>query len=365
MRLLDKYILREFLIPLSFCVVGFSMMNVIYDLFGNVSKFIEARASAGLVLRYYSCIILKTLEYILPASLLFSTMYTQWRFAKNNELTAMRACGVGFSRIMMPYLTIAFLISIMSMVMKETVTPAATRWAETLSDSKFKSTKRQFHHDLAYYNSVNNREWMIGTIDLNDPKEIDNVRVRLERKDNSCFEEIFAKSAQWLDGQWWFFEGYRQPYNSDGIPDKGQKPIALNPAGELVPELTETPSDFTSEIISWEYLSAAQMLEYFRKHPHVSKEAIASKRTDFHARLALPWACLVVTLFGIPVGAKGIKQNALAGIFLAVAFFLGFYFLIHLGIFCGKKQIVWPWLGSWFSNIVSFILGLIMVSRMK
>lgn len=364
MRIMDKYILLEFLTPLFYILAGFSMMTVVFDLFGHLSNLLEAKAPIHLVAGYYGCIFLQTLEYILPASLLFATLYTQWRMAKNNELTAMRACGIGFSRIMVPYLAVAFSLSILSAVLKETVTPYTTQWAEELSANKFAIPEHKMYYNLAYFNGIDNREWLVDAIDMND-QWLAGIRVRLERKDNTCYEEISAKKGKWIDGQWWFFDGYRQTHNGDGVADKGKSPISISDAGEAIPELTETYSDITSEIRPWRSLSSREMHDYIYKHPGISREAIASNKTDYYARQSLPWACLLVTLFGVPVGARGSKQNPLAGIFLAVAFFLGFYFLTQFGIFCGKKHIVLPWLGAWLSNIVAAVAGVVMILRMK
>jgi len=365
MRVLDKYIFREFLIPLAFCLVGFSMLNVVYDLFGSFAKILDAKVSIVLVINYYFCIMLQTLEYILPDSLLLATLYTQWRLARNNELTAMRACGVSFYRIMVPYLVVATMFSIVSMVIKETVTPKTNAWVEELSENKFKESKHHYFSNLAYYNSIHSREWLVDMIDLRRPNTLGVVRVRLERKDKTCYEEIFAQKAKWLDGQWWFFNGYRQIHNTDGVPDRSIPPVMLADAGELIPELTETPTDLISEVRVWQHMSSSEMLDYLRKHPNISREAVADRKTDLHVRLAIPWACLLVTVFGIPVGAISSKQNVMAGIFIAVAFFLGFYLLLQMGIFWGKKQILFPWLGAWFSNIVSLAAGVVMIRRMR
>jgi len=364
MKIMDRYILHEFLIPFSFVLGGFSMMTVIFDLFGHLSQVLEAQAPLHLIIRYYGCVFLQTLEYILPASLLFATLYTQWKMARNNELTAMRACGVGFSRIMAPYLAVAFLASILSLTLKEAVTPHTTQWAETLSDNKFKIPKQQMYNNLAYFNNIDNREWIVDSIDLGD-QWMAGVRVMLERNDHTRYEEIYARKAKWMDGQWWFFQGYRQAYNADGVADKSKEKIPISNAGEPIPKLTESYSDLIADIKPWAFFSSMEMLDYLKKHPNISREARADKRTDLHARMALPWACLLVTLFGVPVGARGSKQNPLAGIFLAVAFFLGFYFLTQAGIFLGKKYIVSPWIGAWLSNIISAVAGITMIARMR
>jgi len=364
MKIMDRYILREFLIPFAYIIAGFSMMSIIIDLFNHLSEFIEAKASMWLIVRYYSCVFLQTLEYILPASLLFATIYTQSRMAKNSELTAMRACGVSFARMMTPYLAVAFTLSATAAILKETVTPSTTQWAETLSDNKFRPPKQQMINNISYYNSLNNRIWTIGSIDMADRWMAD-IKVKLERRDNSCYEEITAKSGKYMDGQWWFFDGRRQPCNADGIADKGKAPVIINPAGEAIPLLTENFYDVISERRKWEYFTTLEMLDYMEKHPNISREGLTSKKTDLHARLAIPWAGLLVTLFGIPVGARGSKQNAVVSIILAVALFLGFYFLTQFGIFCAKKHILWPWLGAWLSNIVASIAGMVMITKMR
>ena len=79
----------------------------------------------------------------------------------------------------------------------------------------------------------------------------------------------------------------------------------------------------------------------------------------------MPWACFIVTLFGIPAGTRSARQGVLIGILLAMGFFFGFYALGSIGGFLGRKQIIDPWLGAWFSNIVFFISGSVMLVRMR
>ena len=39
MRLLDRYLLRELLVPLFFCLVGFQIFWLAFDLFGNLQSY--------------------------------------------------------------------------------------------------------------------------------------------------------------------------------------------------------------------------------------------------------------------------------------------------------------------------------------
>lgn len=363
MKLTDKYLLRQYLVPLAYCLIAFCMVYVLYDLFDHLSRFIEAGTPLVLIIRYYLCLLTPTLEYLVPASLLLATLYTLWRLTRNNELTAMRASGVSLYRIMMPFLAVGLIFSITAAAIKETVAPQAGQWATDFKKHKFREMRHSVHFNQAYYNSAAHRLWLIEKIDLKNPHRLIGVKVKQEREDHSKAKEIVARKAEWLDGQWWFYNGHVQKFHVNESPNG--KPEALSPDGEEIPFLTEKASDFLNEIRPWEFFSSVEMVQYLASHPDLSDEDIARRKFDLHSRLAMPWACLIVTLFGIPAGARSGRQSALAGVLLAVAFFFGFYALTQLGMFLGKTQVIWPWLGAWLSNIIFLITGTNMVLRMR
>jgi lipopolysaccharide export LptBFGC system permease protein LptF len=107
------------------------------------------------------------------------------------------------------------------------------------------------------------------------------------------------------------------------------------------------------------------MVRYLKEHKGSSGKDIAQRKVELHRRLAMPWACLIVTLFGIPAGSKSARQNALSGVFLAVGFFLAFYFLNQVGAFLGIKEVISAWLGAWLSNIVFMIVGIWLMVRIR
>ena len=53
MRILDRYVIRECLKILGLCLVVFMGVYLVVDLFEKLGRFLEARADAGMILRYY------------------------------------------------------------------------------------------------------------------------------------------------------------------------------------------------------------------------------------------------------------------------------------------------------------------------
>ena len=363
MKLMDKYLLQEYLTNVAYCLVLFCMIYVIFDLFGHLTSFLDAKTPFYLICVYYICVMTPTLEYLIPASLLLATLYTLWQLTRNNEFTAMRASGISLFRIMMPFLGVGVVFTLVTAGIKESVGPRAAQWADTFNHAKFRTTRQSPYHNVAYYNRTTRRQWLIGKLDPRTPDLLLDIKIKQERPDGTTAEEIVAAKAEWINGQWWFFGMTVQPYDLNGNP-KGSRPREAG-AAKPMGSLTEQPSDFVNEVTPAEFLTSLDMARFIASHKDLSRERLAQKRFELHSRLAMPWACLIVTLFGIPAGASSGRQSALTGIFLAMGFFFGFYALIQVGILVGNRGVVAPWLGAWLSNIVFLAAGMLMMFRLK
>jgi lipopolysaccharide export system permease protein len=347
-------------------MAAFTMLFVLWDLFDHLSKFLEAKTPLSQILTYYGLFVLTTLEYLAPASLLLATLYAMWQLSRNNELTAMRASGIGFGRIMVPFLMVALIFTLASVLIKESVTPLALKWTREFKRDRYvkKGDKDILH--LAYYNSAHRRMWLVERIAPATPNRLAGVKLTEEREDGTRIRDLIADRAEWLDGNWWFHNLKIQYYTDQDIPDR--QPVPVLPGEDNVkelPYLTETPSHFLAEATQWPFLSTLEMIRYLQNHRNLSATVVAQKKYDIHSRLALPWACFIITLFAIPAGATTGRQHAMSGIFIALGFFFGFYILMQVGLFLGKTGIIEPWLGAWLSNIVFSVGAIAMIARMR
>lgn len=367
MKLMDKYLLREHLAAVFCCLAGFLLLFVVYDLFERLSRLLEAAVPFLLIVRFYLALVLPRLNILVPASLLLATLYTLWRMSRHNELTAFRACGVGLRRILLPFLAVGIAASLLSWLAEETVGPRATRWAYEFRTNGYRPVVRDRMEDLTFYHHSGRRWWKIGSVGLDTPHRLHDVQVGLERPDGSRLADLRADKAEWLDGQWWFYKPRVQAYderdNPVGVPSS---PLAGLDGALEIRFLNERPVDFINEGTSEEeYLSSMAILRYLRTHPGLSGRARAEMRLEVQRRMAMPWACFVVTLFGIPTGLRGSRHSAVASVFLAIALFLGFYGVMQAGVFLAMTQAVLPWVGAWLPNIVFSVAGLRMMTTME
>lgn len=366
MKIVARYLTREYIVNLSYCLAAFFMIFLVHDLFDHLAVIITNKTPWPGILKYYLCLIALSSEHLVPASLLLATLYTLWRLSHNNEITAMRASGISLYRIMAPFLVVGMIFVMLTGVLKEAVAPRAGFWAKTFSRNKFRAVDRLKYYSHAYYSSVGSRLWLIDIFDLKNPGRLRGVKVTQEREDGTRVSDSLAWRAEYLDGQWWFHGLQVQKYDEKDNPVGGLVPeAAVHESVREMTQFSEKPSDFAAGVKEWEFLSSLEMLEYIRKHSSLSSRTALHRRFDIHSRLAGPWACLIVTIFGVPAGVRGGRRNALTGIFLAISLFFAFYAVTHVGIFLGKRQIVWLWMGAWLPNLAFLSAGLVMTRRMR
>jgi len=364
-KLLDRYLLREYLAPVFYCLAAFYMVFIVYSLFRDLPQFLESQTSFPLILRYYACQVEYVVRFILPASLFFGTLYTLWRLGRNNELTAMRASGVSFTRMMAPFLLVGAALSLASLALNETAMPAAKEWAAEFMKNRFRPLPGARTRICKFYSSAKHREWTIDRFNPDLPGELVGVKVEQERPDGTRAELITADRAEYLDEQWWFHNPKVQRF--DANQDPLGAPESLAPDGYAViemPALTERPADFVTHSKAWEFLSTAEMIRHLAIQPEITQD-LSRRRFDVQQRLALPWACLVVTLFAVPAGSRGSRRSALAGIFTAMALFGSFYAVSQVGAFLGMRGLTWPWLGAWLGNIVFSLAAVALASESR
>jgi lipopolysaccharide export LptBFGC system permease protein LptF len=306
-----------------------------------------------------------TLEYVMPAALLLGTIYTLWHLSRHGELTAMRASGMSMMGLMAPFLAVGFAFSVATSLLEEFVVPRLGFWASQFYEDRFQHKAHKIYHDRAHYDSVGRRLWLIETFDLKRPDRLVGVKVSQERPDGSLERETYADTAEWLDGKWWFFNVSVQRYTPQGTPIGRLETVKASERGVEMPLLTETPTCFINEVKDWEHLSYREMKQYLHSHPFLSADLVARKRVDMQMHLAMPWACLIVTLFGIPAGVRGARESVITGILLTVGCFFVFYSLQQVGGFVAKRQLVSPWIGAWFANVVFLIVGTRMLFRIR
>ena len=377
MSLITRYLLRQFIGPLLVCLVAFNGIFILFDLFGHLSRFLDADLPLPAILKYYLGVVCTYSHWFLPASCMLATLYSMWRLSHHSELTAMRASGISFHMLTLPFFCTAIAMSLLTFANEELLAPRLGAWSDRLKESGFAETDPGPAKNVYFTNYEANRTWRIASVDLSsdatvarisapEPEEGGEpqpaVEIKARNREGRNVWGVRADRADYLDGHWWLTNPRQIQFDLDGmeLPDTAFRPVEL-PGNVPYPELTERPRDIRiAEQKDNAYLSSREMLRKMR----TSQAASAEDRFDFWYRIASPWACLVITLFSIPAGITTGRQSVFKGILLVLVTFFTFYlFSITLEYF-GQKDLVPPVLAAWLPNLVFLAVGIAMYRRL-
>src|SRR5207247_4620324 len=103
MRLLDRYVIRNFLQVYFYCIAGFISIWLIFDVSDNISTFIDQHVPLSLVARYYGTQIPQVFIILLPVSLLLSLLFALGRMSRANEVVSMLTAAVTLPRVLLAF----------------------------------------------------------------------------------------------------------------------------------------------------------------------------------------------------------------------------------------------------------------------
>lgn len=373
MRILDRYLLRELLVPLGYCLGGFLVFWITFDLIGMLRRFQRLQLQMGDVAQYYLVKTPELLVTVLPVALLLGLLYALTNLARHHELTAIRTAGWGLWRVCASYLVLGTVLAAGLFALNELCVPdaneAANRILARRTGSNVGGSKSKWQVGLAFHNEADGRLWNIGAYN----RETGEMRgVNLEwRLSDGGRRRLAAEEAEYADGVWTFRGVKELLYRAEET-----LPHYRGETNELaLSELTETPETIRSEIKFTELsnvkaarrprLSLQELLDYRRLHPRLKPADRAKLETQFHGRVAEPWKCLVVVLIAIPFGAPSGRRNVFVGV--ASSIFIGFSYFVFASVCLalGTGGYVAPWLAAWLPNALFAAAGIGLTQRVR
>src|SRR5438105_2521540 len=139
MRLLDRYVIGNFLQVYFYCIAGFISIWLIFDVSDNISSFIDNHIGLALVARYYGTQIPQVFIILLPVSLLLSLLFALGRMSRANEIVSMLTAGISLPRLLLPLIGMGLLTVAASMALNYSLAPHAELARKTfISETPFR-----------------------------------------------------------------------------------------------------------------------------------------------------------------------------------------------------------------------------------
>ena len=140
LRPLDRYVSIEFLRIFLVTSLGFPFLVFVVDLVDNLRKYTDRDIPAADIALSYWYFLPDTMSKVLPAAVLFATVFSVGNFTRYAEITAAKASGMSFHRFVMPIFVLSFFAAGLGIVIGELSPPANTIRLRLLRESCGAST---------------------------------------------------------------------------------------------------------------------------------------------------------------------------------------------------------------------------------
>ncbi len=355
MRILDRYVLREFLGYLGLGIAGFIVIFVVVDLFEKIDVFLDHRAPLGLVARFY---LFRTPEVVVlafPVSLLLATFLALGQLNKFGELTAMRAAGLPLLRILRPVFAVAGGAAALGLLLGELVAPGASRERDRIYDEQIQRVRRDVARERAdvTYLGAGGRMYYI-RLYLVHEQRMHEVSV-LEFAQGKLTGRIDAAEATWDGSQWVFSSGWIRHF--EGARERAEPFERLE-----APELAEQPRDFAKEGLKPGEMNYLQLRGYIVKL-RASGLRVANYLVDLHLKLSFPLFNLIVVMIGASVATRLRLQSAAMGFGLSVIIAFVYWGFMQLGKALGHSGLLSPYLAAWMGDVVFGTAGIVLLAQ--
>ncbi len=367
MRLLDRYVLRNFFEPFLLCFFGFISIWLVFDLRDNISEFIEYHVHLKQIVRFYLSQLPAIALLSIPIGLLLALLFSLSKMSRHNEIISMLTAGRSVFRVLVPLMIVGVLASALCFVLNVEWAPHAEAIKKEMFQQITKGEKRAEDRLSAdgyvFRDRQNNRTWFVRKLRPGSP-DLGGVHITQQDANGDVLKKWYARAAHFnaRDHTWTLLRGISVELNKEGdiinTDDFSTEYRVMDVAKD---GWTETPWRIASGQYEAQNLSIAELNDYLKYNGDFPETQLAPFRTNLADRFALPLSCLVVIFIASPLGIVFSRRGVLASVASSMVLFFSMIMLRHFLLALGKGSHIDPNVAAWAVDVVFFVVGLILL----
>jgi len=355
-RALDRYVFTEFWKIFVATALGFPILVNIIDLTDNLDKYLGQNLSAGRIALSYLYWLPDSMFMILPAAVLFATVFSIGALTRHSEITAAKASGISFYRFIAPIFVGAIIATLLGLVLGELAPLTNKKRLDILQVNKtnFSSDRYNFA-----YAADRGRVYKIGALHLVVPS-IEGIVI--ERKGNGPDYPsyiISSNNATYRTGKGWLLQKGAMHLLTDSMQD-----LTFSFDSLVDRHFTEPPKQLTLTQKAPTDMGFRELGRFITSMERSGAE-VNELRVERMLKIAIPVTCIVILLFGAPLATSTQRGGAAYGIGLSLATTVIFLMLIQLMKGIGGKGMIPADLAAWLPSIIFGVVGIILFARVR
>ncbi|MBN1638724.1 MAG: LptF/LptG family permease [Ignavibacteriales bacterium] len=357
MKIIDKYLIKQFVLTILFALLTFFSLFLVIDLMENLDDFVDHDVPFDIIIRYYGVFIPEIFRLMIPVSVLLACLFTVGRMSTQNEITALKSSGISLYRYMLPFLAVGLFISIFAIYFGGYLVPIANKDKEYLGQTYLKkgieySSDRILFQDsntriisINYYDVVSNNANKITILDFN-PENMEQMIFRIDA-DRMQYDT--------LNKEWVVYNGVRRSFENDDEAFYSFQTMRLS-------SLNFTPKDVIKKQRKPIEMTLSELSDYADEQLFAGNDPTRIL-IEYNSKISFAFASVIILLFALPISAN--RRKGGMAIQFGISVMIAFIYLAvsKMSESFGKNGVLDPMLTAWLPNIIFFIGGVINILR--
>jgi LPS export ABC transporter permease LptG/LPS export ABC transporter permease LptF len=357
-RILDEYVVREFLFMFFLVLCGFVMLMLVFTFFELISDILRNRIPLSTVGQYLINLTPSMLYQIAPLAVLIAVLVTFGVLNRNSEIIAMKATGISLYRLVVPVIAIAAVLAVSLFLFDEFYLPQANRRQEALRNIiKGRPPQTVLHPE---------QRWVFGQPNAGEPGRIfyyqffdaahqEFANLSVFEFDPSSFaitRRIFASRVYWDSdhGTWNFENGWQR--DIEGENSKAYREFAQTTFAEI----HEDPGYFTKEEKQSQEMNFGELQRYISALSQSGFDTMRL-RFDLWHKLSYPLIAIVMAGLAIPFALSMGRRGSLTGIAVAIGVALTYFVADSFFRALGNVNYLPAALAAWSPDVLFGLVG--------
>lgn len=358
MSILDKYILKRYLVTLAAMLALFIPISIMAHYAEQNGKMQANEAPLNEILEYFGNFTIYVGNELFPIFLFLSIIFFTSRLAANTEIIAILSSGVSYMRFLRPYLMGAAIVAALMLLMSMFLVPQASKGFNEFKYTYLKKggENRQTEN---IFNQLNERDF-IYVSNFNPERQIGN-NFTFERfnDDNTLDFKISAANIRWVEKD----SLYRL------TTYKKRKIVGDTSIIESKPRLDTVFTFRIDDLTPVSYVAETKNFVELNKFIEDQKRKGASNINTYilvkYKRWALPITAFILTI--IAVAVSSVKRRGGMGVNLAFGILVAFIFIFFDRVFgtLAQQSGFSPLLAVMIPNVSFGLLALYLLQKAK
>ena len=354
--IVNRYVLTEMLAPFSINVIVFTFLFLMAELVKSTNWIVNYNLSIFSVFTLIFFTMPWFLMFIIPMSVMLAVVLTFLRLSGDNEIVALKSCGLSIYGLLPPVLIFSFAGFLLTLFITVYGVPKAKATLENMVLEMAASNVDIGLKERTFNDAFKNVMLYVNKIDLNQKKLID-IFIEDKRQQN-IISTVVAPEGRLFSEPGKFI--FHMVLSNGTIHQTNLKEHSANSIRfdtyTLSLDLKKELEKAEEREKGREEMSIAELQQVVDESTEKDKDYYKAQIV-MHRRFALPVSCLALGLLAFPLGLQTKSTKRSSGLILCLFSFLLYYLLLTAGYTLGKKGIYPPAIGMWLPNLTMAGIG--------